>query len=321
MLKPIRLIPSDTHVPFVKFQRLFVGISLVAMVGSLLLFAFQGLNFGIDFRGGTLIEIKTEGPADISDLRNKLSVLGLGDIQIQTFGAPDDVLIRVQEQPGGERAQQEVVDKMRVALGDNVDYRRVEVVGPTVSQELIESGILAVVLSLFGVLAYIWVRFEWQFALGAIGALVHDVVLTIGVFSLLQLDFNLSIIAAVLTIVGYSLNDTVVVYDRVRENLRKYKRMELSELIDLSVNDTLSRTLMTSGTTLLALIALYIFGGEVIRGFVFAMIWGVVIGTYSSIFIAAPALITLGVRRDWSGLGGAKLKEPKGREDTPVSAK
>ncbi len=321
MLKPIRFIPRDTHVPFVNFQRLCAGISLVALLASLLLFAFQGLNYGIDFRGGTLVEIKTQGPADIGQLRDRLGGLGLGDIQIQTFGAPDDVLIRVQEQTGGERAQQEVVEKMRAALGDTVDYRRIEVVGPTVSQELIEAGILAVVLALLGVLAYIWVRFEWQFSVGAIAALIHDVVLTIGVFSLLQLDFNLSIIAAVLTIVGYSLNDTVVVYDRVRENLRKYKKMELSQLIDLSINDTLSRTIMTSGTTLLALLALYIFGGEVIRGFVFAMIWGVLVGTYSSIFIAAPLLISLGVRRDWSGLGGAKLKETKDSENTPVSAK
>jgi len=308
--KPLKLVPNETHIRFMVFHRIAMAASAVLMVLSIALFFGVGLNYGIDFKGGTLIEIKTEGPADIGELRAKLGRLGLGDVQIQTFGAPDDVLIRVQEQPGGESAQQAVVDTVKGALGENVEYRRVEVVGPTVSQELIESGTLAVILAIFGVLVYIWLRFEWQFSAGAVIALVHDVVLTIGMFSALQIEFGLPIIAAILTIVGYSLNDTVVVYDRVRENLRKYKKMPLSDLLDLSVNNTLSRTIVTSTTTLIALLALYILGGEVIRGFIFAMIWGVVIGTYSSIFVAAPLLLWLGVTRDWSGLGGAKMKEP-----------
>lgn len=311
MFKPIEFVPHGTKISFVALQRLFLMVSGAAFIASIVLFFAAGLNFGIDFRGGTLVEIKTlGGPADIADLRQKLSGLGLGDVQIQEFGAPDDVLIRVEEQPGGEKAQQQVVEKIRGALGQEVEYRRIEVVGPTVSQELIESGTLAVVLAIIAIFVYIWFRFEWQFSLGAVIALIHDVTLTIGIFALLQLEFNLSIIAALLTIVGYSLNDTVVVYDRIRENLRKFKKMPFPELIDLSINETLSRTILTSLTTLLALLALYIFGGQVIRGFVFAMIWGIVVGTYSSIFIAAPVLLSLGVRRDWSGPGGAKIKEP-----------
>jgi preprotein translocase SecF subunit len=319
--KPIKLVPADTHVPFMAYHRIAMIASAVLMLLSVMLFFGVGLNYGIDFRGGTLIEIKTDGPADIGELRDELGGLGLGDVQIQTFGAPDDVLIRVQEQPGGEQAQQVVVEKVRGALGEDVEYRRVEVVGPTVSQELIESGTLAVILAIFAVLVYIWLRFEWQFSVGAVIALVHDVVLTIGMFSVLQIEFGLPIIAAILTIVGYSLNDTVVVYDRVRENLRKYKKMPLTDLLDQSVNETLSRTIVTSVTTLIALLSLYILGGEVIRGFVFAMIWGVVIGTYSSIFVAAPLLLMLGVKRDWSGLGGAKIKEPGGQATASEEAR
>jgi preprotein translocase SecF subunit len=318
--KPLKLVPDVTTWRFMAVHRIAMAASAALMLISVALFFGVGLNYGIDFKGGTLIEIKTtDGPADLGELRSKLNGLGLGDVQIQTFGAPDDVLIRVQEQAGGEKAQQAVVDQVKGALGENVEYRRVEVVGPTVSQELIESGTLAVVLAIFGVLVYIWLRFEWQFSVGAVIALVHDVVLTIGMFSALQIEFGLPIIAAILTIVGYSLNDTVVVYDRIRENLRKYKKMPLPELIDLSVNDTLSRTVVTSVTTLIALLALYVLGGEVIRGFVFAMIWGVVIGTYSSIFVAAPLLLVLGVTRDWSGLGGAKVKEPGAKTSSASS--
>jgi len=236
-------------------------------------------------------------------VRSVVGGLGLGDVELQEFGAPTDVLIRVEQQPGGDDVQQEVVSKIRDAIGETVEYRRVEVVGPKVSGELIREGTFAVILAIVAVLIYIWFRFEWQFAVGAVAALVHDVIITIGMFSLLQLEFNLSIIAALLTIVGYSLNDTVVVYDRVREKLRKYKSMPLPDLLDFAVNKTLSRTVLTSVTTLLALLSLYILGGEVIRGFTFAMIWGVLIGTYSSIFIAAPMLILLGVKRDWSKVG------------------
>jgi len=320
--KTIKLVPAGTHVPFMSYHRIAMMASAVLMLLSVVLFFGVGLNYGIDFKGGTLIEIKTDdGPADLGKLRSRLNGLGLGDVQIQTFGAPDDVLIRVQEQPGGESAQQAVVNKVKGALGDNITYRRVEVVGPTVSQELIESGTLAVILAIFGVLVYIWLRFEWQFSVGAVIALVHDVVLTIGMFSALQIEFGLPIIAAILTIVGYSLNDTVVVYDRVRENLRKYKKTPLFDLLNLSINETLSRTVVTSLTTLIALLSLYILGGEVIRGFVFAMIWGVVVGTYSSIFIGAPLLLMLGVKRDWSGLGGAKVREPGGKASASGDAR
>jgi len=300
-MRKLKLVPDDTHIQFLSMRFIALGLSSVAVLGSIVMVIVLGLNFGIDFRGGTMIEIGTEEPADIADLRNRLGDLGLGDVQIQEFGSPTEVLIRIETQPGGEEAQRAAIETVRGELGESVEYRRVEVVGPTVSGELIEAGVLAIVLAVGMMLVYIWFRFEWQFSVGAVVALVHDVVITLGVFAILQLEFNLSIIAALLTIVGYSMNDTVVVYDRVREKLRKYKRMPLDELLDFAVNKTLSRTVMTSVTTLLALLSLYIFGGEVIRGFTFAMIWGIIIGTYSSIFVAAPLLLWLGVKRDWSG--------------------
>ncbi len=292
----LKLVPTDTTFRFMRWRTVSFPTSLIAAVVSLGLFFAIGLNYGIDFRGGTLVEIKTDGPAQVDELRRSLNGLGLGDVEVQEFGAPDDVMIRIQQQDGGDEAQQVALQQVRTTLGDSVDYRRVEVVGPRVSGELVQNGIIGVLTALFGVLIYIWFRFEWHFAVGAIIATIHDVVLTIGMFSVLQLDFALASIAAILTIVGYSLNDTVVVYDRVRENLRRYKKRPLGELLDLSINQMLSRTILTSVTTLLALFALYIFGGEVLRSFVFAMIWGVVIGTYSSIFIAAPLLMWLGLR-------------------------
>ena len=307
----LRLVPAETKINFFGATKLTFGASLLAVVASIVLYFVIGLNYGIDFRGGTLIEIRTkDGPADLGDLRSRLGGIGLGDVQIQEFGDPSEVLIRIEQQAGGEENQQRSIQLVKDTLGDSVDYRRVEVVGPTVSGELIQSGTIAVVAAIFAVLLSIWFRFEWQFSIGAVVALVHDVVLTIGIFCLLQLEFNLSIIAAILTIVGYSLNDTVVVFDRIRENLRKFKKMELSELVDLSLNETLSRTILTSVTTLLALGSLYIFGGEVIRGFTFAMIWGVVVGTYSSVFIASPVLMMLGVNRDRGSSASPKLKEP-----------
>jgi len=307
----LKFIPSGTRIPFTRFRMFGFVLSSILVLASLFLFFTVDLNYGIDFRGGTLIEIRTkDGPADLGDLRSKLGGIGLGDVQIQEFGDPAEVLIRIEQQAGGEENQQRSIQLVKDTLGDGVDYRRVEVVGPTVSGELIQSGTIAVVAAIFAVLLYIWFRFEWQFSIGAVVALVHDVVLTIGIFCLLQLEFNLSIIAAILTIVGYSLNDTVVVFDRIRENLRKFKKMELSELVDLSLNETLSRTILTSVTTLLALGSLYIFGGEVIRGFTFAMIWGVVVGTYSSVFIASPVLMMLGVNRDRGSSASPKLKEP-----------
>ena len=296
MLKPIKLVPDNTNIKFMAWSRFAVIASSIAILISLAGAIILGLNFGIDFKGGTLIEIRTQGPADIAALRKKIGALKLGSFELQEFGDPRDILIRFETQPGGEKAQQTAINKVKATLGEKVDYRRVEVVGPKVSGELTKDGIIAVVVALLGVMIYIWFRFEWQFAIGAVASLTHDVLLTIGVFAFTQMEFNLSIIAAILTIVGYSLNDTVVVYDRVRENMRKYKKTPLPELIDLSINQMLSRTILTSVSTLTALAALYIFGGEVIRGFTFTMIWGVIVGTYSSIFIAAPILIWLGAR-------------------------
>jgi preprotein translocase subunit SecF len=316
--KPIELIPQGTKIPFVSFFKFFFTLSIALNVLTVILLATMGLNFGIDFRGGTVMEIRTEQPADIAALRTKLGGLGLGDPQIQGFGTPNDVLIRLAEQPGGEKAQQDAVAKVREALGTSVEIRRTEVVGGTVSAELLEKAVWALVLTAAGIFIYVWFRFEWQFALGAVIALVHDVLLTVGVFSAFQLDFDLTVVAALLTILGYSINDTVVIYDRIRENLRKFKKMPLEQLLDLSVNETLSRTIMTVGTTFLALLALYLFGGEVIRGFTFAMLFGVIVGTYSSVFIAAPFLVLVGIKRDWSGVTVAPSNK-RGRADKAAS--
>ena len=298
----LKLVPAETKIDFIRLHIASFIVSASLVSASLGLFFTQGLNFGIDFKGGTLIEIGTNGPADIADLRDIIGSLDLGEVQIQEFGSPEDVLIRVGEKADATDNAENLsaVDQIRNALPQDVTFRRVEVVGPQISGELVRAGFLAVTVAIGLMLFYIWLRFEWQFSVGAVLALIHDIILTIGVFCLIQLEFNLSIIAAILTIVGYSMNDTVVVYDRVRENLRRFKKMPLSELANLSINSTLSRTVMTSVTTLLALFSLYILGGEVIRGFTLAMIWGVFVGTYSSIFIAAPVLMYLGVKRDWS---------------------
>lgn len=299
----LKLIAADTKVKFVRYRVMAFVLSVLLIIGSIGAFTSNGLNFGIDFKGGTLIEISSEAEIDIAQLREQLTGLNIGEVQIQQFGTPSHALIRVSEDEEAVSAQGglSAVESIRNELQGRFEIRRVEIVGPQVSGELIQTGILAVLAAIISMLIYIWFRFEWQFSVGAVLALVHDVVLTIGIFSLLQLDFNLSILAAILTIVGYSMNDTVVVYDRVRENLRKFKKMPLDELLDVAINETLSRTVMTSVTTLIALIALYTLGGEVIRGFTFAMIWGVLVGTYSSIFIASPLLLYLGVKRDWSG--------------------
>ena len=283
---------------------MFFIFSAVLITSSVGLFLTKGLNYGIDFQGGILMEVRTDKAADISAMRTTLGNLGLGEVALQEFGQPTDVLIRVQRQEGGEGAQQVAVEKVKAALGSGVDYRRTEFVGPKVSAELFWDGVMAVSLAILAILVYIWFRFEWQFGLGAIVALTHDVLSTIGIFALLGLEFNLSTVAAVLTIAGYSINDTVVVYDRVRENLRKYKKKDFGELLNESVNQTLSRTVMTSVTTLLALLALYFLGGAVIKDFSFAMIWGVIIGTYSSICLAVPMLMYLNVHR-----GGALAGE------------
>ena len=307
----IRFVPQHTEIKFLRLRSAAFLLSAVLGAASVVLLFTAGLNFGIDFRGGILIEARTVDAADIGVMRRAVSGLGLGDVSLQEFGDPRDVLIQVEEQPGGEQAQTVAVDAVKAALAleiGEVEYRRVEFVGPKVSAELIRDGVLALGLALLAMMVYIWLRFEWQFGVGAVIALAHDVLLTMGVFALTQIEFNLSIIAAVLTIIGYSMNDTVVVYDRIRENLRKYRTKELADLLDVSINNTLGRTVMTSVTTLIALAALFIFGGEVIRGFTFAMIWGVLIGTYSSIFVAAPLLIYLGVRRGASGAAEAEEK-------------
>lgn len=291
--------PHGTRLNFMKLKGVCLALSFLAMAVSLGLVATKGLNFGVDFKGGSMIEVRHDaGPADLGVIREKLGALELGGLQIQNFGTPEDVLIRVEEQPGGEAAQQETLNKVTAALGEGYTQRRVEVVGPAVSSELRRTGIYAVLASLIAIVAYVWFRFEWQFSVGTILALAHDVLVTVGIFSLFQLEFDLSIVAALLTILGYSVNDTVVVYDRIRENLRRFKKMELNELLNISLNETLSRTVLTGTTTIAVLLALYIFGGEVIRNFTFAMLFGVIIGTYSSIFISAPVLDYLGVRRE-----------------------
>ncbi len=298
--------PHGTMLPFMRFKGLCFWASIVAMVLSLVVIGVRGFNYGVDFKGGTMIEVQSKsGPADVTELRSRLGKLGLGEVQIQTFGAPTDVLIRVEQQTGkdprdGEVKQQEALKKVIAALGDGFIQRRVEVVGPAVSAELRMTGLIAVLSSIFAIIAYVWFRFEWQFAVGVVVALFHDVLLTAGIFSLFQLEFDLSIVAALLTILGYSVNDTVVVADRIRENLRKFKRMPLNELLNLSINETLSRTVLTGTTTIMVLIVLYLFGGAVIHNFSFAMLFGILVGTYSSIFISAPVLDYLGVKRDWS---------------------
>ena len=296
-MRLVSLIPVGTRIDFMRRRKLAAAASIGLALASALLFLVQGLNYGIDFRGGILLEVRAQGPARIADLRSDLSGLDLGEIELQEFGQETDILIRIEKQPGGETAQLRAVETVKAALGRDVEYRRVEFVGPKVGGELIEAGVTAVLLALAAMLVYIWFRFEWQFGVGAVIALLHDVALTIGVFSLLGLEFNLSTVAAILTIAGYSINDTVVVYDRVRENLRKYKTLALDALLNLSINETLSRTVLTSVTTLLALLTLFFFGGQVIKGFSFAMIWGVVVGTYSSIWIAVPLLVYMRLKR------------------------
>ncbi|RMF13291.1 MAG: protein translocase subunit SecF [Alphaproteobacteria bacterium] len=297
----LKLIPDETRIPFMRWRYWAFSFSALMVVLSIVLFFARGLNLGIDFVGGSTIEVRTPPPAaDIAKIRKVVGSLGLGDVSVQEFGEPREVLIRFEEQPGGEEAQRAAQERVEQALREaipGIEIRQTNFIGPKISGELARDGTLAVTLAVLAVLVYIWFRFEWQFGVGAVIALVHDVTLTVGFFSITQLEFNLSIIAAILTIVGYSLNDTVVVYDRIRENMRKFRRIPLVELLDRSINDTLSRTIMTSLTTVLALFALFYFGGEVIRGFTAAMIWGVAVGTYSSIFIASPVLLFLDLKR------------------------
>jgi SecD/SecF fusion protein len=312
----IRLVPDDTKVPFMAWRKYAFSLSGLASLLAVVLFFSVEMNYGIDFRGGTSIEVQAKsGAADSADVRARLSQLNIGDVQVQEFGSSTELLIRVEGQNLGDQAEQSVVEKVHMELDDQYDFRRVESVGPTVSSELAFNGTMGVLASMAAMLLYIWFRFEWQFGVGAVIATVHDVTMLVGLYVVTGLEFNLTSIAAILTVVGFSINDTVVIYDRVRENLRKYKKMPIEELLDLSMNQTLSRTILTGVTTMLALIALYIWGGEVIRSFVFAMIFGLVVGTYSSIFVAGPLLILFKLRQE-GGETGSKEKLPA----TPAGA-
>ena len=302
-VRTFRLIRDDTRIPFVRYQYWAYAFSSALVLLSLILLPTKGLNFGIDFQGGILIEVGMPGPAtDLAAMRSTLQDLGLGEVALQEFGGPANVLIRVERQAGGEQGQLAAVNKVKAAFaerfGQDVSYRRVEFVGPKVSSDLLWAGTQATFYALVAILVYVWFRFEWQFAIGAVLALIHDAVTTLGLFSLFGLEFNLTTIAAILTIIGYSVNDTVVIYDRIRENLRRYKAMPLPELIDRSINETLARTVMTSLTVLLALVALVVFGGPVIRDFTIAMLWGVVIGVYSTVYVASPMVLHLNLRRE-----------------------
>ena len=308
--KGVDFFPHGMRLPIVANRRYFIGVSWALALLSLALMFTKGLNFGVDFKGGSMIEVRSKtGPVDLGGLRDIAGRTGLGGVQVQGFSNPTDALIRIERVDGPDEAQQAATKKLTDALGDKFEIRNVEVVGATVSGELKTAGFWAVIASLVGILIYVWFRFEWQFAVAAILALVHDVFITMGMFSLLGLEFDLSVVAALLTLAGYSVNDTVVVFDRIRENLRKYKKMSMWDLIDLSINETLSRTILTAGTVFLAVLALYIFGTEVIHGFSFAMLFGVLIGTWSSIFVAAPLLMFFGLRRD-SGIAAAKDAQP-----------
>ncbi len=298
MFRPIHLIPESTKINFLKNKSIFLLGSLAMVIISLLASILIGLNFGIDFRGGVLLELRSiNGNANIPELRKNLEDFNLGEVSIQEFGQPNDALVRIQKQEGDEKSQDAKLNEVKNILSNSYEIRRTEFVGPTVGDELKKNGFWAVIVALVGILLYIWFRFEWQFAVSAILALFHDVIATIGLFAFTGLEFNLSTVAAVLTIAGYSVNDTVVVFDRVRENLRKTKSSDQFSIINKSLNETLSRTITTSVTTLLALLAIYFVGGEVISDFTLAMIWGVMIGTYSSIFVASAFLTFFNLRR------------------------
>ena len=297
----LRLISDNTSIKFIRLKLVSFSISAILSVASILAVIFIGLNLGIDFKGGILLEVRTSSNISIAKIRNEISNLNIGEVSIQEFGQDSDYLIRVERQEGSDNAQQIAVEAIKASLNKafskDIEYRRLEYVGPTVSKDLVSDGVMAIIFAIIAMLAYIWFRFELPFALGAIVALMHDIILTMGLFSILGLEFNLATVAAILLIIGYSMNDTVVVYDRIRENLRKFKKMNLNDLLDKSINETLSRTINTTVTTILALGALYLFGGQIIADFAFAMLWGIVVGTYSSIFIASTILVYVNVRR------------------------
>ena len=297
----LRLISDNTSIKFIKLKLVTFSISTILSIASIFVVFFIGLNLGIDFKGGILLEVRTSSNITISSIRNEISDLNIGEISIQEFGKDSDYLIRIERQEGPDSAQQIAVEAIKASLdkafAKDIEYRRLEYVGPTVSKDLVSDGFMAIIFAIIAMLAYIWFRFELPFALGAIVALMHDIILTMGLFAVLGLEFNLATVAAILLIIGYSMNDTVVVYDRIRENLRKFKKMNLNDLLDKSINETLSRTINTTVTTILALGALYLFGGQIIADFAFAMLWGIVVGTYSSIFIASTMLVYTNVRR------------------------
>jgi preprotein translocase subunit SecF len=316
----LRIVPDDTKFDFIRFRRISFPVSAVLSIVAIVLYFTHGLNFGIDFKGGTLIEVRAKsGQVDLAQMRTTIGGLGLGDFQLQEFGGPENVLIRIAAQPGGEAEQQVAVQKVRGALGDSVDYRRVEVVGPRVSGELLYMGIIGMFAAIVAILCYLWFRFEWQFALGAMIANVHDIVLTLGFMSITQVDFDLTSIAALLTILGYSLNDTVVIYDRIREMLRRYKKMPMTELLNVSINATLSRSIITHVTVAMSLLALLLFGGQAIHSFTATMMFGVVlVGTYTSVFIASPILIYLGVGTNRAQARDGDEPEPAAEPAPPV---
>jgi preprotein translocase SecF subunit len=311
MYKPFHLVPANTRIDFMRFHKPAFILSVIMVIGSIVLIFTKGLNYGIDFAGGVLMEeqSKQEQVVDLGALRGKLDNLGIGEITLQTFGNENTVLIRIPQQAGGDQATQAAVATLKSTLGDQWEYRRTETVGPKVGSELKSSAVWASVLAMLGIMGYVWFRYEWQFGINAVLALFHDCVTTVGLFALTGMEFNLTTVAAVLTIAGYSVNDTVVIYDRIRYDMRRYKTMPIKDLINLALNSTLSRTTVTSGLTLLSVLALALFGGEVIRGFSIAMIWGIVIGTYSTICVASPLLIYMHLHR----IRGKEPTDPKAK--------
>jgi preprotein translocase subunit SecF len=307
----LRIVPDNTSFDFIRFRRISFPISALLSIIAITLYFTHGLNFGIDFIGGTRMEVQSKsGPIDLASMRATLSQLGLGEVQLKEYGSADTVEVKIARQPGGEQEQQAVVQKVQAALGTSVDYRSIDVVGPRVSGELLHWGIIGIFVAIGAILLYLWFRFEWQFALGAMIANVHDIVLTLGFMSITQIDFDLTSIAALLTILGYSLNDTVVIYDRIREMLRRYKKMPMTELLNVSINATLSRSVVTHVTVLLALLALLLFGGQAIHSFTATMMFGAaLVGTYTSVFIASPILIYLGVGTSRQFVSAAQEEE------------
>ncbi|HEY1384836.1 MAG TPA: protein translocase subunit SecF [Dongiaceae bacterium] len=307
MWKPVHLVPPNTRIDFMRWHRFTFVLAVIMTLASIGLLFTKGLNFGIDFAGGILMEVRAPQPPDLADMREHLSGLGIGEVSLQSFGDPNTILIRLPQQQGGEQGQQTAISKVRTALGANWEYRRTETVGPKVGAELVKNAVLAAGLAMAGIFVYVWIRYAWQFGMNALLAMVHDVITTLGLFSLLGWQFDLATVAAILTVAGYSVNDKVVVFDRIRFEMRRYKTMSMTDIVNLSVNETLSRTTVTAGLTLISVIALFLFGGEVLRGFAIALIWGIAIGTYSSICIAAAGLLGL---RHSKIRGDDKAQEP-----------